>query len=429
MVTAANRDGYAGATVSAVIEEARVSRPTFYEHFKDRDDCFLAALADAQALLAGHTRTAIEAAAPESATAAAITALIEQARTHPAETQFLTNEPLGAGRLAIGQRDEALEDAGRMIEAAEDSLPGTARTPDLPTVILLGAIHRLFGNRLRHGDPGLTAIHTELLDWIARYRQARSKQRWRNPNPGAAPRAEPAPIEPALQELKPLPRGRPRLTSEEIAINHRQRILAAVAQLAQAQGYDATTIADIARVAKVDTKIFYRLFSDKHDVFMSYHEFGFQQLMGAMAHAFFAAEGWPERVWQAGLASMALLEAEPPIAHAGFMEPYSVGPRAIQRVEDSYIAFTIFLQEGYRHTDHAEESGVEPPGQLELEAIVAAGDEIVYRQVRAGQTEQLSRVLGHVGAFVLTPFLGPEAANTFIEQQLKPRGRRTRGKA
>ncbi|MGO9762078.1 MAG: TetR/AcrR family transcriptional regulator, partial [Solirubrobacteraceae bacterium] len=38
MVATANRDGYAGANVSAVIAEAGVSRPTFYEHFEDRDD-------------------------------------------------------------------------------------------------------------------------------------------------------------------------------------------------------------------------------------------------------------------------------------------------------------------------------------------------------------------------------------------------------
>jgi len=37
MVIAANRDGYAGANVSAVIAEAGVSRPTFYDCFEDRD--------------------------------------------------------------------------------------------------------------------------------------------------------------------------------------------------------------------------------------------------------------------------------------------------------------------------------------------------------------------------------------------------------
>ncbi len=35
--------GYAKASVADVIERARVSRKTFYEHFKDKEDCFLTA--------------------------------------------------------------------------------------------------------------------------------------------------------------------------------------------------------------------------------------------------------------------------------------------------------------------------------------------------------------------------------------------------
>ncbi|HXM87565.1 MAG TPA: TetR/AcrR family transcriptional regulator, partial [Solirubrobacteraceae bacterium] len=42
MVEAANVGGYASANVSAVIANAGVSRPTFYEYFVDRDDCFVA---------------------------------------------------------------------------------------------------------------------------------------------------------------------------------------------------------------------------------------------------------------------------------------------------------------------------------------------------------------------------------------------------
>src|ERR1700679_1120423 len=42
MLLAAVRRGYAGANVAQVIAQAGVSRPTFYEYFADRDDCFLA---------------------------------------------------------------------------------------------------------------------------------------------------------------------------------------------------------------------------------------------------------------------------------------------------------------------------------------------------------------------------------------------------
>lgn len=50
--------GYAAATVGAVLSRARISRQTFYEHFTDKQDCFLAAFdrsADRFALLIEHS--------------------------------------------------------------------------------------------------------------------------------------------------------------------------------------------------------------------------------------------------------------------------------------------------------------------------------------------------------------------------------------
>jgi AcrR family transcriptional regulator len=43
MLNAASELGYRGANVQDVIDRAGVSRPTFYEHFANKEDCFLAA--------------------------------------------------------------------------------------------------------------------------------------------------------------------------------------------------------------------------------------------------------------------------------------------------------------------------------------------------------------------------------------------------
>ncbi len=43
MLRAASELGYRSTNVQDVIERAGVSRPTFYEHFSNKDDCFLAA--------------------------------------------------------------------------------------------------------------------------------------------------------------------------------------------------------------------------------------------------------------------------------------------------------------------------------------------------------------------------------------------------
>src|SRR5664280_1729963 len=108
MIAAANRDGYAQATVSAVIEQAGISRPTFYEYFADCDRCFLAAQDESQRLLLEDIRGAVQDAESEQATAAAVIALIEFARSEPAAARFLATEPLAAGRDALDIRDQGL---------------------------------------------------------------------------------------------------------------------------------------------------------------------------------------------------------------------------------------------------------------------------------------------------------------------------------
>src|SRR5450759_5113127 len=89
MVTAANRDGYAAASVSSVIGEAGVSRPTFYEYFDDRDGCFLAAVDVAARRLLEETETAAEKQAEGDPTVAVIGALVGFAVSEPALARFL----------------------------------------------------------------------------------------------------------------------------------------------------------------------------------------------------------------------------------------------------------------------------------------------------------------------------------------------------
>jgi AcrR family transcriptional regulator len=56
IVAAVNDRGYAAGNVTAVIASAGVSRPTFYEYFTDRDECFLAAVEVVHRQLAAEIR-------------------------------------------------------------------------------------------------------------------------------------------------------------------------------------------------------------------------------------------------------------------------------------------------------------------------------------------------------------------------------------
>ena len=213
------------------------------------------------------------------------------------------------------------------------------------------------------------------------------------------------------------------MSEAEISENHRLRILYAAARLAESKGYTATTVGDITRLARVDGRVFYRLFSDKQDAFTAVHELGFQQVMDVTSKAFFAAEGWPQRSWEAGRALTQLLQANPLVANVGFVEAYAVGAGAVQRIEDSHTAFVFFLQEGllYRPMEN-------PPSRVAMEAIIASIFEVIYLQARNGEQLQVAGMLPYIAHLWLTPFMGPVEANRFIDSQAgKPkRGRKAK---
>jgi AcrR family transcriptional regulator len=413
MITAANREGYAGANVSEVIAEAGVSRPTFYDYFPDKDACFLAAVEDVQERLLERLRETVQGEPPERALAASVRAIIGFASSEPAMARFLTNELLAGGPSALDARDRALAKIEQTIERRYQRLDAGTSVPDVSARALLGGIYRLLAARLRRGEPQLSGLLEDLLDWIASYEQPLGEHRWRTLKAGPAVPASPYLPPAPMRAPEPLPPGRPRISEEEVAENQRRRIMFAAAQLADSKGYGATTVGDITKLAGVDGRAFYSMFADKQDAFMAVHELGFRQVMDVTARAFFAGNTWAERGWEARRAFVGFIESNPTVAHVGFVEAYAVGPGAIQRVEDSRAAFAMLLQEGYKYVPEEEQ-----PSRVALDAIIATIFEIVYQRARASGKPRLSGLLPHLAFLVLAPFLGPAEANAFIDGKL-----------
>jgi AcrR family transcriptional regulator len=408
MIAAANRDGYAGANVSAVIEEAGVSRPTFYDYFADRDECFLAAITDVHDRLAAEIRAAIHARPPAEAIEAAISAIVAFARKQPARAHFLMHESMAGGPAALGARDRGILEIERIVEGVHRKVPAATSIPDVSPRILIGGIYRLLGPRLRRGEPILADLAPDLVNWSESYSRPAGKHRWRSLKPSPPPARSPFLGDAPMRPPEPLPPGRPRISEEEVAQNQRLRVMFAAAQLAEEKGYTASTVGEITKLAGVDGRAFYAMFTDKQDAFMTVHELGLQQVMDVTAGAFFAGATWPERIWEAARAFTQLLESNPLITHVGFVEAHAVGPGAAQRVQDSHVAFAIFLQEGYLHLAKPP-----PPTRAAVEAVVTSVFEIVYQQARAAAKPKISGMTGHIAFLCLAPFLGPGPADQF----------------
>lgn len=411
MIVAAHRHGYAGANVSHVIAHAGVSRPTFYEYFSDKDDCFLAAHRDLSKLLIWEIRRAVEAEPPEQAAQAAIRALIRLSEEYPDRASVIVNEAMAAGWRGLDQRDRLMDAIAEIVERRRAQAHPQAPTPDLPIHLVVGAGRWLLAPPLRRGERDLSGLQEEVIAWVESYDSPTGEHRWHTLEPG--PEMPPSPHESQLSmhPPRPIPPGRSRLSKSEIARNQRERIMYATAKEAAAKGYNLTTIADITATAGVDRRVFYNHFHDKQQAFLAVHELGVQQLMALSASAFFSARAWPERVWEAMRAAGQFQATHPVVAHIALVESHAVGASAIQRIDDSRAAFTLFLQEGNQQTDR-------PASRTAMEAIAGAVFEICYQRARRGRSYEMSRLTRNGVYVVIAPFIGPAAANEFIDAKM-----------
>jgi AcrR family transcriptional regulator len=413
MVAAANRGGYVGATVSEVIAQAGVSRPTFYDYFADRDECFVACAEDVRSQLLGEVRGAVQGGAPEDALAGAIEGLVAFAVAEPAQARFLTSEVLAGTAAALDVRDKGVAEIAQLIDRVSGRASAERPMPDLPVAVAIGAIQRLLGSRLRRGERALGTTLEDLLGWSQSYARPARASRWHTLTTTGA--IAPSPFLPTTPAHAParLGRGRPRLPEEQVAENHRGRIMFATAQTIAERGYAAATIAEITKLAGVDGRAFYRLFNDKQEVFDAIYEQGLQYTMARVARAYFAGESWPERMWEALRVITQSAQSNPAGTNLGLIAAYAVSPAAAQRAEDARATFTVFLQEGYRYEQHDGQ-----PSAVALEAIAASVFELVYRRARERASRDTARLLPHLAHLCLTPFMGVEDAELFIEEKL-----------
>jgi AcrR family transcriptional regulator len=416
IVHAVVRHGYADATVSHVIKHAHVSRPTFYEHYRDKQHAFLATHEELARELVARVGSALDGAAPAEALVVAIHAQLELAQEQPAHALYLTDCTLAAGPPALNARDALLEELTAVVEGVlggvgesqSSALLPPSHAPDLPTRLVLGSLQRLLPRILRRSARDLPRAGVELGAWADRYNRALAQHRWRALQPGPPPPRSPHITELALERPPPLRPGRPRISEADVAHNQRQRIMLAAAELAVRQGYAATTIAEIAAAAQLERSVFYARFPDKQSAYLAIHDLTFQQLLAVGSSGYFRATTWPEQIWQGLCASTQWLAENPLLAHTTFVESHAIGGAAMTRVEDYVRMFGMFLAEGGRY------SGREVAA-CAVELVADCVVELAYLLCREGRVQECPR-FDYLAAYVeLGGWLGAEGAEGFVK--------------
>ncbi len=410
----ARKSGYASTTVTQAIALAGVSRTTFYEHFRDRETCFLAVLEPLADDLLAALHQDVARGRPQDAARAAIGAFVGFAASRPFDARLLMSDSLRAGPRLRDARDGWVDAAARIVEETERAAAPGAVVADLPANLICGVTWRLLAQRLGRAGDGLGELAADLLDWIAAYERPLADCRWdelATLSPAArSPYLSPSPLRapPALRAVGP------RAPEGALADDNWMRIVFATAELVRREGYPATTVTEIARVADVDPSTFYRLFDGKQQALVAAGDLLFRRSVAAAAGAFVTGETWPQRVWEGARALTQSVAESPSLAYVWLTETGGEGADARDRLDDLSLAFSIFLQEGEACLPEGRSRSKAAPSEGTGRAIAAAVFELGYRDSRAVAGPPHSALLGHVVVVSLAPFLGVERAGEFV---------------
>jgi len=385
----AAREGRAELTVERLLACSGASRATFYQYFSSVQDAFCTAYRQhAEVVLAAIDIATRRAEHPQLAM---VQVLIELKRERPDVAQLLLGECMAAGPVGLFERDA-------FIAGIEGAIEGTAKGQaiDLPAKVLIGGMFRFLSMNVAGADA--RESREEALRWALAFQRPVSQAYWS------------ASFVPEPCEEPPPARG---LTSSREKVAPRERIIRATAGSIRRGGYGATSVADIVAAARVSRRSFYNEFPNKAAAFIAAYEFGFQQTLAGVAPAFFSAERWPERVWQSALAFTSYFSREPSFAYLGFVECHALGRQFASRVQETQLAFTLFLEDGYRQSE-----GSENPRRASSALTAAAIAETGFLASRGSTSLYIRRMQPLAVYIALTPFIGSEQAGQFVAEKL-----------
>jgi AcrR family transcriptional regulator len=141
--------GYAEMSVEAIIARAGVSRRTFYEHFKNKEDAFLAAYdAVMRQQVTQMRRAYLGETTVRERLRAGIRAYMQFIASEPDMARMCIVDVLAAGPRAMAKRDEAMRMFAEMIEDnIHELIPGCRRAA-LTAETIVGGIHEVVLRRI-----------------------------------------------------------------------------------------------------------------------------------------------------------------------------------------------------------------------------------------------------------------------------------------
>jgi len=384
--------GYEATRVADVLEIAGVSRQTFYRHFANKQEAYLATLHTGmklagKAMLDGYEETT---GSWDSRLETMMRALFDLVIAQPAGFRMALVEVHAAGPDALDLLELMSDGVERAVMEVLRDAPGQqSGLPRTAVRGILNGVRGMIATRVREGrEHELPELVPGLLTWALSYGTPHE----------------------LLYQLEPpsTPSSRQRISP-----GARGRILHAMADLVAEHGYNDLKIADVAERAAVSLTTFYDNFAGKEDAFLGTLAEAQQRLLEVTLPAYLSIDDWPRAIAAASRAFTGFLSTDPTAAKIGGIHVWATGGPALDLRRKGLAAFATLLDEGFaRYPDTP---------LVAAEAIASSIDALLFDQIRRAGPERIYEV-APVGIFLaLAPFIGSDAAVAIANEKQTPR--------
>jgi len=394
MVEAVARHGFGATTLRELVALAGVSRSTFYEHFENKQDCFLATFDTIMGELEVRVGEAYRSGADfRDRLVVALRAFMQTAVEEPAAASLAAVDSLTLGAAGVAHRERASETFEALIQQSFD--PSKREVSPTTVRAIVAGIRGVTYRRLRVGlAVELPATVEELVDWTLAYQLPESEATRRAVAAAEVPQAvdeEGAPEALGWEEPPDSRRSRSEL-------GQRDRIVRAAARVVVDRGYEALSIPAISGAAGTSNQTFYEHFSSKRDAFLAAFEVLSGEALRLSTAAYDRQDHAPEAIGAGLRAMLEYVAGNELFARLAFFELLTAGPPALDRADVTLDLFTAYLQK-------TPELGPPLPRTL-LEAIPSAIWAVIQHEIAQGRLETLPELAPEAARIVVASF-GP----------------------
>ncbi|MHB8242702.1 MAG: TetR/AcrR family transcriptional regulator [Solirubrobacteraceae bacterium] len=415
MAEAVAQDGFAATTVAGVVARAGVSRKAFYEHFRGKEECFLAVYDEIVA--DGITQVSEAYRAGEGLEGGAhsgIEVLFERAVEKPGALRLVLVEIGALGSAGVERRERLIGAYEQLLRRSLDLPRGSGPIPNPVLRAIVGGLSKVlytYVSRKGHGE--LRSLIPDLVEWVTSYFPVPEAMMTLTDPPPSTPAAAfaggraPGTLAPesTLGVRRAQVLRHARISRSFVVHSQRERILDAVANLSATRGFAAFTVNDVADEAAVSLKAFYEHFADKEDAFLVAYEVGHGKGLSIVQRAFQAAPDWPAGVIAGIAALFDFLAAEPSFAYMALVDALTATPRTAERSNQGIVPYAQMLLPGLDLGAPGRK-----PATVAIEAIAGGLFELCFSYALQRRVASLSELAPRATYFALAPFLGAQRA-------------------